>query len=96
MKIGLAAKLRKLRSPGAIRNKLLPYLWFYLGGAALAAAVCRLRPVKRGKIVFYNMRGNSFGDHQKYITLELLRRKSPVEIVWLASDPESFAKAFTN
>ena len=93
MKLGLMSKLRKLRSPGAFRNKVVPYLWFYLGGAALTAAVCRIRPVKKGKIVFYNMRGNSFGDHQKYITLELLRRKSPVEIVWLASDPEAFAKA---
>ena len=87
MKLGLFNKIRKALRPGAFRRKVIPYLWYYLGPAALVRLYCRTRRVKRGKIVFNNFHGCGFGDHQKYIALELLRRKSPVEIVWLAADP---------
>ena len=91
MKLGLGSKIRKAFAPGAFRRKVVPYLWYYSGLAFLVALLCRLRPVRRGKIVFNNFHGKGFGDHQKYIALELLRRKSPVELVWLAEDPQAAA-----
>ena len=91
MKLGLGSKIRKAFAPGAFRRKVVPYLWYYSGLAFLVSLLCRLRPVRRGKIVFNNFHGKGFGDHQKYIALELLRRKSPVELVWLAEDPQAAA-----
>lgn len=88
MNFGFASKIRKALKPGAFRKKVLPYLWYYSGMAALTALVCRVRPVRRGKIVFNNFHGRGFGDHQKYIALELLRRGAPVEMVWLAENPQ--------
>ena len=88
MRLGVADKVSKALRPGALRAKVLPYLWYYSGMAALTALAFRARPVRRGKIVFNNFHGRGFGDHQKYIALELLRRGAPVEMVWLAEDPE--------
>ena len=87
MKLGLGSKIRKALKPGAFRKKVLPYLWYYLGLAALTAFVCRMRPIRRGKIVFTSFHGRGFGDHQKYIVLELLRRGVATELVWLSDFP---------
>ncbi len=40
-------------------------------------------PVKKNKIVFNNYMGNNFGCNSKYLTEEILKRKLPVDIVWL-------------
>lgn len=37
------------------------------------------------KIVFTNFKGNGYGDNPKYICEEIIRRKLPVDIVWLVS-----------
>lgn len=42
---------------------------------------CRLQK----KIVFTNFKGNGYGDNPKYICEEIIRRKLPVDIVWLVS-----------
>lgn len=88
MKLGIASKLKRAARPGALKNKVLPYLWYFCGGAWIVRRFCRLARVRTGKIVFCNFHGQGFGDHQKYIALELLRRGIPVEIVWLARDVE--------
>ena len=88
MKFGLASKLRKAFAPGAFRTKVLPYLAYYSGLGVAFAGLFRRLPLKRDKIVFNNFRGFGFGDHQKYIVLELLRRGVAADIVWLAEDVE--------
>ena len=87
MRFGVASKIRKALKPGGLRKKVLPYLWYYSGLAALTALVCRMRPIKRGKVVFTSFHGRGFGDHQKYIVLELLRRGVATELVWLSDFP---------
>lgn len=42
--------------------------------------------VKKGKIVFSNFNGRGFGDNPKYIALEILRQKLPMDLVWLVKD----------
>lgn len=88
MKFDLVGKLKKALKPGAFKRKVIPYSWYYSGLSGLVALFCRIRPVRRGKIVFNNFHGKGFGDHQKYIAMELMRRKIPAELVWLAEDPE--------
>ena len=88
MRFGIASKIRKALKPGGLRKKVLPYLWYYSGLAALTALVCRARPIRRGKVVFTSFHGRGFGAHQKYIVLELLRRGTMAEIVWLSDFPE--------
>ena len=89
MRLGLGTKIVRAFRRGLLIRKSVPYLWYYLGPAFVVRLWCRLRPARRDKIVLYNFRGLGFGDHQKYIVLELLRRKTPLEIVWLAVDPET-------
>ena len=91
--LGLASKALRALKNGSLASKARRYLWYYCGGARVVGALSRMSPVRPDKIVFYNMRGGPFGDHQKYITLELLRRKAPVEVVWLARDCAGFAKS---
>lgn len=79
-----------MRIPRFVR-KVLSYGWYFLGGAALVRLGCRLAPVRRGKIVFDNFHGRGFGDHQKYIALELLRRHVGSEIVFFATNPAQAA-----
>lgn len=45
-----------------------------------------LLPVKKKKVVFDNFGGRGFGCDPKYIALELLRRGSDLDIVWLTRD----------
>jgi CDP-glycerol glycerophosphotransferase len=42
----------------------------------------RVFPVRRDKIFVTNFNGKGFGDHPKYIILELLRRQKKYKIVW--------------
>lgn len=93
MRLGIASKLKKALKPGALKNKVLPYLWYYTGCAALVRGLSRLRPVKGNKIVFTSFHGRGFGDHQKYIALEILRRRLKMEIVWLSDFPDEARKA---
>lgn len=88
---GFLSKISRAARNGNLAMKVRIYLWYYLGGAWLAGTVSRMSRIRPNRIVMYNMRGNSFGDHQKYITLELLRRRIPVEIIWLVRDRDSFA-----
>lgn len=74
-------KIRRFFSKG------IAYAWYFSGCAAFVRLACRLVPAKRGRIVFDNFHGRGFGDHQKYIARELLRRQAPVEIVFLSTDP---------
>ena len=91
--LGLVSKVMRALKNGSLAAKVRTYLWYYCGGACVVGAISRMSAVRPGKIVFYNMRGGPFGDHQKYITLELLRRGAPVEIVWLARDCGGFAES---
>lgn len=60
---------------------------------ALAACVGRWRcrhvytQVEPKRIVFNQFQGSGFGCNQKYIALELLKRRSDLDLVWLARDP---------
>jgi len=67
--------------------KVISYAWYFSGLAAIVRVVCRRTSVRRGKIVFDNFHGRGFGDHQKYIAMELLRRHVGSEIVFFATDP---------
>ena len=89
--LGLSSKVLRALKSGSFVAKARTYLWYYCGGARIVGAISRMSPVRQRKIVFYNMRGGPFGDHQKYITLELLRRGTDVDIVWLARDCAAFA-----
>lgn len=88
MRLGIASKLKKALKPGGLKNKVLPYLWYYTGCAALVRGLSRFRPIKGDKIVFTSFHGRGFGDHQKAIVLELIRRGFTGEIVWLSDEPE--------
>ena len=67
-------------------KKILEYASYYSGVGALLAGFWRLFPLKRKTLVFSNFRGFGFGDHQKYIVQELLRRGGSYDLVWLAED----------
>lgn len=45
-------------------------------------------PIKKNKIVFNNFNGRGYGDSQKYIANELLKRNYPVELIWLVKNIE--------
>lgn len=47
--------------------------------------VCKL-PVSRNKILFYNYEGLGYRCNCKYISEEILRRKYPVQLIWVVSD----------
>jgi CDP-glycerol glycerophosphotransferase len=51
---------------------------------ALRRARLRQRPVQPDRIVFSNFDGNGYGCNPKYIAEEILRRKLPYDLVWLA------------
>jgi len=46
---------------------------------------CKMRP---GRVVFSTFNGKGFGDNSKYIALELIRRKLPLELIWITSPRE--------
>lgn len=87
--MGAADKVAKALREGTLLRKAAPYLWLCGGLSFAVRAWCRSQRTVPGKIVFDNFHGRGFGDHQKYIALELLRRKAPVEMVWLAKDVEA-------
>jgi len=41
--------------------------------------------VKKNKVIFINVSGRGFGCNPKYIALEMLRQRLPVDFVWLVS-----------
>lgn len=45
-------------------------------------------PVRNNKIVFDNFGGRGYGCDPKYIAEELLKRKEPLDLVWLTKDVE--------
>ncbi len=59
--------------------------------SSIGAWRCRTkwRTVEPRKIVFDQFHGGGFGCNQKYIALELLRRRSDLDLVWLARDTKS-------
>ena len=89
MKGALADKIVKAFREGRLVRKAAPYVWLCLGLSFLVRLWCRTRKTVPGKIVFDNFHGRGFGDHQKYIALELLKRGYGGEMVWLASDVEA-------
>lgn len=48
--------------------------------------IINILPVKRKKIVFSNFNGRGWGDNPKYIALEIIRKKMPVDMVWLVGN----------
>ena len=89
MKGALTDKIAKAFREGRLFRKAAPYVWLCLGLSFAVRLWCRTRKTVPGKIVFNNFHGRGFGDHQKYIALELLRRGFKGEMVWLASDVEA-------
>lgn len=90
--MGMANKILKAAKSGTLVAKVAPYLWYCCGLSLLVRLWCRMTRAKPGLIIFNNFHGRGFGDHQKYIALELLRRKAPVEMAWLARNPAAVAK----
>lgn len=45
-----------------------------------------LFPINNKKIVFNNFNGKGYGDNQKYIAEEILKRDIPVKMIWLVKD----------
>ena len=88
MRGALTDKIAKALREGRFVRKAAPYVWLCLGLSFLVRLWCRTRKTVPGKIVFNNFHGRGFGDHQKYIALELLRRGFAGEMVWLATDVE--------
>ena len=89
MKGALTDKIVKAFREGRLVRKAAPYVWLCLGFSFVVRLWCRTRKTVPGKIVFDNFHGKGFGDHQKYIALELLRRGFRGEMVWFASDAEA-------
>ena len=85
----LTDKIVQAFREGRLFHKAAPYVWLCTGLSFVVRLWCRTRKTVPGKIVFNNFHGRGFGDHQKYIALELLRREFKGEMVWLASDVEA-------
>lgn len=90
--MGAAGKIIRAFREGTLLRKVAPYLWLCTGLSFIVRAWCLAKKTVPGKIVFNNFHGRGFGDHQKYIALELIRRKVPVEMVWLSADAEMVRK----
>lgn len=57
--------------------------------------ICANLPVQSNKIVFMNYLGKPYGCNPKYIAEEIIKRKLPVEMVWIAEKiDEDFKKNF--
>lgn len=50
--------------------------------------MCNDLPVQKNKIVFMNYLGKSFGCNPKYVALEILKRKLPLDLVWILEDTD--------
>ncbi|MBP5286010.1 MAG: CDP-glycerol glycerophosphotransferase family protein [Kiritimatiellae bacterium] len=83
-KLDIAAPGPGSLSPGKRVERM-----FHAIVAAFGAWQCRhlWRRIDRKKIVFSQFQGGGFGCNQKYIALELLRRRRDLDLVWLARDP---------
>lgn len=68
------------------RSKIGLSLRYFSGLSRLAARKYRTLPVEPRKIVFNNFQGLGFGDHQRCIAAELMRRGLGLDIVWLVKD----------
>lgn len=60
-----------------------------------------LVPVKKNKIIFDNFIGMGYGDNPKYVADEIIKRKYPIQIVWLVNNldeqmPEQIKKVKIN
>lgn len=56
---------------------------------------CASLPVQKNKIIFMNYLGNPYGCNPKYIVEEILKRKLPVDMVWICKRlDEDFIKSF--
>lgn len=51
-------------------------------------------PIENNKIVFSNFLGNGYGCNPKYIAEEIIRRKLPVDLVWLVNNIEKCRESF--
>lgn len=62
---------------------------FHAMRSALGAWKCRhvWKNIEPRKVVFNQFQGGGFGCNQKYIALELLRRRSDLDLVWLVRNP---------
>lgn len=54
----------------------------------ILTAVFWLVPVKKNKIVFDNFIGMGYGDNPKYVAEEIIKKKYPVQMVWLVNNIE--------
>lgn len=50
-------------------------------------AVCTKFPIQENKVYLTNFNGRGFADNQKYIALELMKRKKNYQLVWLLQNP---------
>ena len=68
--------------------------WFHSLKAKAGRKKCfgKWAKVEPKKIVFNQFQGSGFGCNPKYIALELLKRRSDLDLVWLARDPEAVQK----
>lgn len=48
--------------------------------------VCKLLPIKKGKVVVMSYYGRGYCDNPKYIVNEILRRKLPYTVYWVVKD----------
>ncbi len=57
--------------------------------------ICDSQIVQDNKVLFMNYLGKSFGCNPKYIALEILKRKLPLDLVWVGKDiDDEFKKNF--
>lgn len=57
--------------------------------------LCASLPVQKNKIIFMNYLGKPYGCNPKYIAEEILKRKLPVDMVWIGQHiNEDFIKSF--
>lgn len=72
-------------------KKILKRRWAWGSMILWRAAAAVLSPffrIRRNKVVFSTFDGKGFGDNSKYIALELIRRNSQLELVWLMKKEE--------
>ena len=67
---------------GSLAEKLSRRLFRQRTVCRLLAKIAQMRPVDRRKVVFASLAGG-FSCNPKYIALELTRRRSDIDIVWL-------------
>lgn len=95
------AKLRPLErifsitNSGAYKKVMILGIPFKFDRTKSNKKFCASFPVQKNKILFMNYLGNPYGCNPKYIVEEILKRKLPVDMVWICKrEDEEFLKSF--